>query len=85
MKKIILPIVVFVFTVLINAQNAIQEFDFNGTLSNTYNAILFLGNAKFVNDRAAVPNRALRLSNSYIEASVPNLPLANSQEQFPFG
>ncbi|PVX44382.1 concanavalin A-like lectin/glucanase superfamily protein [Flavobacterium sp. 103] len=78
MKKMTLLTVVFVFTFSINAQTAIQEFDFNGTLSNTKNEISFSGKAMFVNDRAGVPNSAIRLSNSYIEAMVLNLPPANS-------
>lgn len=78
MKKITLLTVVFVFTFSINAQTAIQEFNFNGTLSNVKNDVSFSGNAKFVNDRAGVPNRAISIINSTVEATVLNLPLANS-------
>lgn len=78
MEKLTLLTVVFVFTFSINAQTTIQEFDFNGTLTNTTNDVSFSGNAIFVNDRKGVPNGAIRLTNSYIEAMVLNLPPANS-------
>ncbi|MGQ7947408.1 LamG domain-containing protein [Flavobacterium sp. WC2509] len=78
MKKIIL-FAVFVFSSQVNAQTAIQEFNFNGTLSNTAKTILFFGDAKYVKDRAGVVNSALRVTNSALEATIPNLPLSNSQ------
>lgn len=78
MKKMTLLTVVFVFTFSINAQTAIQEFNFNGILSNVKNDVSFFGNAKFVNDRAGADNKAIRLTNSAVEATVLNLPLANS-------
>lgn len=67
------------FSVLVNAQNAIQEFNFNGTLSNTSNTILFLGDAKFVKDRTGTVNGAISIVNNFLEASIPNLPLSNSK------
>lgn len=79
MKKIIPLAAALVFSVLINAQNAIQEFNFNGTLSNTSNTISFLGDAKFVKDRTGTLNGALRIVNNVLEASIPNLPLSNSK------
>lgn len=67
------------FSVLVNAQNAIQEFNFNGTLSNASNTISFLGDAKYVKDRTGTVNGALRIVNNVLEASIPNLPLSNSK------
>ena len=79
MKKSILLTVVLMFSVLVNAQNAIQEFNFNGTLSNTSKTILFLGDAQYVKDRTGTLNGAIRIVNNVLEASIPNLPLSNSQ------
>ena len=79
MKKSILLTVVLMFSVLVNAQNAIQEFNFNGTLSNASKTILFLGDAQYVKDRTGTLNGAIRIVNNVLEASIPNLPLSNSQ------
>jgi hypothetical protein len=79
MKKILLVTVVLVFSVLVKAQNAIQEFNFNGTLSNTSNTISFSGYAKYVKDRNGVVNGALSITNNVFEASISNLPLSNSR------
>jgi hypothetical protein len=79
MKKLLLLTVVFVFAFLANAQTPIQEFNFDGTFSNTKNDISFSGDAKFVSDRAGVANSAIRVVNSAIEVTVLNLPVANSQ------
>ena len=79
MKKIILFTVVFVFSFYSTAQTAIQNFSFDGTLSNTSNTISFFGDAKYVKDRKGSLNSALRVTNTVIEASMPNLPLSNSQ------
>ena len=77
MKKIVL-IVALVFSFQINAQTPIQEFNFNGSLSNTNNDISFSGAAKFVSDRTGVANSAIRITNNVMEATVLNLPVANS-------
>lgn len=79
MKKNILLTVVVMFCLLVNAQNAIQEFNFNGTLSNTSNTISFLGDAKYVKDRTGTANGALRIVNNVLEATIPNLPVSNSK------
>lgn len=79
MKKSILLLVVLVFYVSVNAQNVLQEFDFNGSLSNTFNTISFSGDAQYVKDRTGANNSALRITNNVIEATIPNLPLANSR------
>lgn len=79
MKKIILLTVVLVFSVLVKAQNAIHEFNFNATLSNTSNTISFSGDAKYVKDRNGIVDGALRVNNNVLKASIPNLPLSNSQ------
>lgn len=78
MKKILLFTVVFVFTFLTNAQTSIQEFNFDGTLSNLNNDISFTGDIKFVNDRTGTANSAIRVANSVIEMTALNLPAANS-------
>lgn len=77
-KKILLT-VVLVFSVLVNAQNAIQEFNFNGTLNNTSNTISFSGVAKYVKDRKGTADGALQIADNVLEASIPNLPVSNSQ------
>lgn len=79
MKKNILLTVVLVFSVIVNAQNTIQEFNFNSTLSNTSNTVSFFGVANYVKDRIGVVNGALRVVNSVLEVTIPNLPLSNSQ------
>ncbi|MBW4360944.1 LamG-like jellyroll fold domain-containing protein [Flavobacterium taihuense] len=77
MKKIIL-FAIFVLSFSITAQIPIQEFKFNGNLSNTQNNILFSGVVNYVNDRTGVANRAIRINNNAIEATIPNLPLSNT-------
>lgn len=61
-----------------NAQNPIQEFNFNATLNNTSNTASFVGAANFVADRAGVTKSAQRLTNKALEAVVENLPQGNS-------
>jgi hypothetical protein len=78
MKKIILLTVMLVFSFPVNAQTAIQEFNFNGTLSNTKNDISFSGTAKFVKDRTGTVNNAIRITNTILEATISNLPLSNA-------
>jgi len=67
-----------VFSFQVNAQTAIQEFNFNGTLSNTKKDISFSGTAKFVKDRTGTANNAIRVTNTVLEATISNLPLSNS-------
>jgi len=78
MKKKLLLLVLFAFSIQVSAQTAIQEFNFNGTLSNTNKDISFLGTVKYVKDRTGVVNSAIRVVNTTLEASIGNLPLANS-------
>ncbi|HSD08086.1 LamG domain-containing protein [Flavobacterium sp.] len=78
MKKVLLLLVMFAFSILANSQTAIQEFNFNGTLSNTTNDITFIGISKFVKDRTGVANKAIRVVNETLEATMKNLPLSNS-------
>ncbi len=77
MKKILLTLM-FVSYLNVNAQNPIQEFNFNGTLNNTNNTTSFMGTNNFVNDRAGVVKAAQRLSNKALEAVIDNLPQENS-------
>jgi len=77
MKKLIL-LIVFAFYFQVNAQTPIQEFKFDGTLSNTKNSITFSGEAKFVEDRTGVANNAQRLTNATLEISIWNLPQGNT-------
>ncbi|MFH6992675.1 LamG domain-containing protein [Flavobacterium sp. FlaQc-48] len=77
MKKILLTLL-FVSYLNVNAQNPIQEFNFNGTLNNTSNTTSFIGTNNFVADRSGVSNSAQRLTNKAMEAVVDNLPQGNS-------
>lgn len=76
MKKILLTLM-FVSFLSINAQNPIQEFDFNGTLVNTKNTTSFMGTNNFVADRNGVANSAQRLVNKGMEAIIADLPQDN--------
>lgn len=67
----------FVSFLISNAQNPVQEFNFNGNLNSTDNTISFLGTPVFVNDRFAAPKSALRLTNKAFQAVVGDLPQAN--------
>lgn len=60
-----------------NAQNPVQEFNFNGNLNSADNSISFLGTPTFVNDRNGIPKGALRLTNKALQAVVGELPQAN--------
>lgn len=60
-----------------NAQNPVQEFNFNGNLNNTDNSISFLGAANFVNDRMGVAKGAQRLTNKVLQGVVGDLPQDN--------
>lgn len=73
MKKILLTLM-FVSFLNANAQNPVQEFNFNGNLSSADNTISFLGTPTYVNDRLGVPKGALRLTNKALQAVVGELP-----------
>ncbi len=73
MKKILLTLM-FVSFLNANAQNPVQEFNFNGNLSSVDNTISFLGTPTYVNDRLGVPKGALRLTNKALQAVVGELP-----------
>lgn len=60
-----------------NAQNPVQEFNFNGNLNSADNSISFLGAPVFVNDRMGGPKSALRLTNKSYQAVVGDLPQEN--------
>ncbi|AXB57259.1 LamG domain-containing protein [Flavobacterium fluviale] len=60
-----------------NAQNPVQEFNFNGNLNSADNSISFLGAPVFVNDRMGSPKSALRLTNKSYQAVVGDLPQEN--------
>jgi len=77
MKKFLLTLM-FVSYLNVNAQNPIQEFNFNGTLNNTANTTSFIGANNFVADRVGVAKGAQRLTNKAMEAVVDNLPQDNS-------
>ncbi|MCD0469145.1 hypothetical protein [Flavobacterium sp. JAS] len=80
MKKILLTLM-FVSYLNVNAQNPIQEFNFNGTLNNTNNTTSFMGADNFVTDRSGVVKGAQRLNNKALEAVIDNLPQEIAQEQ----
>jgi len=76
MKKILLTLM-FVNFLTANAQNPVQEFNFNGNLNSADNSISFLGTPLFVNDRMGSPRSALRLTNKAYQAVVGELPQDN--------
>lgn len=77
MKRLLLLCLIAI-TFIANAQTKpIQEFNFNGNRSNVQNDNSFLGVAKFVNDRVGVANAAIRVVNSSLEVTIPNLPVSN--------
>jgi len=76
MKKILLTLM-FVNFLTANAQNPVQEFNFNGNLNSADNSISFLGTRLFVNDRMGSPKSALRLVNKGYQAVVGELPQDN--------
>lgn len=76
MKKILLTLM-FVNFLTANAQNPVQEFNFNGNLNSADNSISFLGVPVFVNDRMGTPKSALRLTNKAYQAVVGELPQDN--------
>lgn len=76
MKKILLTLM-FVNFLTANAQNPVQEFNFNGNLNSADNTISFLGTPLFVNDRMGTAKGALRLVNKALQAVVGDLPQGN--------
>lgn len=76
MKKLLL-VLMFVSFSNSNAQNPVQEFNFNGTLNNTDNTISLLGTPNFVNDRMGVAKSAQRLTNKVLQGVVGDLPQDN--------
>lgn len=76
MKKLLLTLL-FVSFFNTNAQNPVQEFNFNGNLNNTDNTISFLGTPNYVNDRMGVAKGAQRLTNKFLQAVVGDLPQGN--------
>jgi len=76
MKKLLLTLM-FVSFLNSNAQNPIQEFNFNGSLNNTDNSISLLGTPNFVNDRMGVARGAQRLTNKVLQGVVGDLPQDN--------
>lgn len=67
----------FVNFLTANAQNPVQEFNFNGNLNSADNSISFLGTPLFVNDRMGSHKSALRLTNKAYQAVVGELPQDN--------
>lgn len=76
MKKIVLTLIFAVF-LKANAQNPVQEFNFNGNLNSADIATSFLGTPVFVNDRSGTPKGALRLINKGFQSVVGDLPQGN--------
>lgn len=76
MKKLLLTLM-FVSFLNTNAQNPVQEFNFDGTLNSADNTISFLGTPNFVNDRMGVAKGAQRLNNKFLQAVVGDLPQGN--------
>lgn len=77
MKKLLLTLM-FVSYLNVNAQNPIQEFNFNETLNNTANTTSFMGTNNFVTDRNGVIKGAQRLNSRALEAVIDDLPQGNT-------
>jgi len=76
MTKLLLTLM-FVSFLNSNAQNPVQEFNFNGNLNSSDNSISFLGAGNFVNDRMGTPKAAQRLTNKVLQGVVGDLPQDN--------
>ncbi len=76
MKKLLLTLM-FVSFLNSNAQNPVQEFNFNETLNSKDNTISLLGMPNFVNDRLGVAKSAQRLTNKVLQGMVGDLPQDN--------
>jgi hypothetical protein len=76
MNKLLLTLM-FVSFFNANAQNPVQEFNFNGNLNNIDKTISFLGTSTFVIDRMGAANGALRLTNKALQTVVGDLPQDN--------
>ncbi|KQX15623.1 LamG domain-containing protein [Flavobacterium sp. Root420] len=76
MKRLLLALM-FVSFLNTNAQNPVQEFNFNGTLSNTANTISLLGTPNFVHDRMGIVKGAQRLTNKVLQGVIGDLPQDN--------
>jgi hypothetical protein len=76
MKRLLLTLM-FVSFLNTNAQNPVQEFNFNGTLNNTDNTISLLGTPNFVNDRMGAAKGAQRVINKVLQGMVGDLPQDN--------
>lgn len=76
MKRLLLTLM-FVTFFNSNAQNPVQEFNFNGTLNSKDNTISLLGAPNFVTDRMGVAKSAQRLTNKVLQGMVGELPQEN--------
>ncbi|TDP01295.1 LamG domain-containing protein [Flavobacterium sp. 245] len=83
MKKLLLTLM-FVAFLNSNAQNPVQEFTFNGTLSSTDNSITLLGAPNFVNDRMGTAKAAQRITNKVLQGVVGELPQENKPRSISF-
>ncbi|KAF2334854.1 LamG domain-containing protein [Flavobacterium daemonense] len=83
MKKLLLTLL-FVAFLNSNAQNPVQEFNFNGTLSSADNTITLLGAPNFVNDRMGTPKAAQRITNKVLQGVVGDLPQENKPRSISF-
>ncbi|MDQ6469465.1 LamG domain-containing protein [Flavobacterium sp. LHD-80] len=83
MKKLLLTLM-FVAFLNSNAQNPVQEFTFNGTLSSTDGTITLLGASNFVNDRMGTAKAAQRITNKVLQGVVGELPQENKPRSISF-
>ncbi len=83
MKKLLLTLM-FVAFLNSNAQNPVQEFTFNGTLSSTDNSITLLGTPNYVNDRMGTAKAAQRITNKILQGVVGELPQENKPRSISF-
>ncbi len=78
MKKYLHVVLMLIPLVIVTAQKPIQCFTFDGNLLNSTLDIAFTGTSSYVVDRFGVPNKAIRLENSHLEAVMSNLPQNNA-------
>ncbi|MEM0575105.1 LamG-like jellyroll fold domain-containing protein [Flavobacterium polysaccharolyticum] len=77
MKKTVL-LSFLLYSIAIQAQKPIHEFNFDGSLANTSKTASFVGNAEFSKDRSGIDKKAIRLTNEGLIANIDNLPQTNA-------
>ncbi|MBM6498209.1 LamG-like jellyroll fold domain-containing protein [Flavobacterium macrobrachii] len=91
MKKTLHVLWLALFSININAQTPIQEFNFNGSLTNSANNATFAvtGNSiSYGTDRNGVANNAVQINGisggCYLTSNLTNLPIGNAARTISF-